>query len=588
MGKNWIFQPHDSAQVQHLQHAADIAPVVAQLLVSRGVNDPATATQFLAAKLSDLRDPEELPGLEGAAERVFSAIRAGKKITIFGDYDADGMTSTAILLRGLRLLNATVDFYVPNRISEGYGLSDEALRNIAENGTQLVITVDCGIASLAEARTAKELGLELVVTDHHEMLAELPSADEIVHPNLPGSNYPFKGLCGAGVAFKLIWRICQLHTDSKRVTDRLRNYLLSAMGLAAIGTVADVVPLVDENRVLVRHGLKTLKAAPTVGLAALMAVAKVDRKPAISSDDIAFMLAPRLNAAGRLGQGELGIELLSTDSIERAEELARHLDELNATRMGVEREITQAAKDQATEQFAPVDQQPAFVLAGRGWHPGVIGIVAGRLSDQYYRPTIVISQDEEGKEPAMGSGRSIPGFNLNKALHHCREHLIKHGGHAAAAGLRVADENIPAFRAAFCEYVANELTEEDLQPHLRIDAEASLPSLTLRVVKQLEQLAPFGQDNRRPTLCARGVMLGNEPKRMGRGEKHLTVMLEQSDVRIRAVAFNQGDWADTMQAHGGSMDVAYRPVINEFNGRRSVEVQIVDWKPSERISKAAS
>ena len=419
------------------------------------------------------------------------------------------------------------------------------------------------------------------------MLEELPCADEIVHPGLPGYNYPFLGLCGAGVAFKLMWRICQLHCDSSRVNDRLRNYLLTAIGLAAIGTVADVVPLVDENRVIVRHGLKTLKARPTIGLAALMKVAGVDKKPQLSSDDIGFMLAPRLNATGRLGQGELGIELLTTDSYERAEELAQYIDELNASRMTVERDILQAATAQVLEQFSPVEKQPALVLAGRGWHAGVIGIVAGRISDLHYRPTIVLSQDENGVEHAVGSGRSIPGFNLNKALHHCRQHLVKHGGHAAAAGLRIENEKIPEFRKAFCDYVAGQLTEEDFQPRLKIDAEASLSSLTLRTVKQLEQLAPFGQDNRRPTLCARGVILGNQPKRMGRGEKHLSVVLQQDEVRIRAVAFNQGDWVDPLQAHQGALDIAYRPVLNEYNGRRSVEVQIVDWKPAERISNVA-
>ena len=587
MGKRWRFQPHDSTHIRHLQHSAGIAPVVAQLLVARGITDPRDAEQFLAAKLSDLRDPEELPGVEDAAARIYDAVQGGRKITIFGDYDADGMTSTAILLRGLRLLHANVDFYVPNRMEEGYGLNDAALEKLAATGTKLVITVDNGIASLDEAKTAKRLGLELIVTDHHEMLAELPCADVVVHPALPGHNYPFTGLCGAGVAFKLMWRVCQLQTNAKRVSDRMRNFLLSAMGLCAIGTVADVVPLTDENRVIVRHGLKTLKASPTIGIEALIKVAGLDKKPELNTQDIGFMLAPRLNAAGRLGQGELGIELLSTDSYERAEELALHLNELNTTRMTVEKEITQAAREQALSEHGCVEDQPALVLAGRGWHAGVIGIVAGRLAEQFYRPTLVLTLDEKGEQFAMGSGRSIPGFNLNKALFHCREHLVKHGGHAAAAGLRIEEQKIDVFRAAFCEYVDSQLTEEDLQPNLHIDAEASLPSLTLKTVKQLEEMAPFGQSNRRPTLCARGVQLGNEPRRMGRGEKHLSVMLQQNEVRLRAVAFNQGDWADTMQSNEGPMDVAYRPVLNEYNGRRSVEIQIVDWKPAERISNIA-
>jgi single-stranded-DNA-specific exonuclease len=450
---------------------------------------------------------------------------------------------------------------------------------LAERGTAQVISVDCGIASLAEADTAERLGLELIITDHHEMADRLPRAAAIVHPRLPGHNYPFAGLCGAGVAFKLVWHVFQLMSQSKRVTERLRSYLLSAIGLAAVGTVADVVPLLDENRVLVKHGLSALKARPTVGLEALMKISGLDKKPHLSSDDIAFMLAPRLNAAGRLGQAGLGVELLTTDSHSRAEELAKYLEELNVRRTSLERGILLAAKSQINEQTDPAGQ-PAFVLSQRGWHPGVIGIVAGRICDEYHRPTIVMAVDELGVKPATGSGRSIPGFNLNQALHHCREFLVTHGGHAAAAGLRVEEKRIPEFREAFCEYVAGELSPDDCQPRLTIDAEAALPQLTLRTVKQLEQLSPFGQDHPRPTLCARGVRLGAEPKRMGRGERHLSVMLEQHQVRLRAVAFHQGQWAEELQQHNGEVDIAYRPVLNEFNGRRSVEIHLVDWKPA--------
>lgn len=586
MTKRWNFQPHDASKVQHLQRVAGIAPVVAQLLVSRGITDPRVATQFLEAKLSDLRDPELLPGIEAAAARVHRAIVEKSPIMIYGDYDADGMTSTSILLRGFRALHADAEFYVPNRIVEGYGLNRDAIERIAESGTKLVITVDCGIASIEEIKLAKELGMDVIVTDHHEMKSELPPADAIVHPNLPGHNYPFVGLCGAGVAFKLMWRVCQLQSDAKRVSVRLRNYLLDAIGLAAIGTVADVVPLVDENRVIVRHGLKTIKASPSVGLEALMKVTGVDKKPQLGSDDIGFMLAPRLNAAGRLGKGEIAIELLTTESHERAAELSQVIDELNTQRVEVEREILHAARAQVREQFSPIEKHPALVLFGQGWHPGVIGIVAGRLAERYYRPTFVITEHENG-QLAMGSGRSIPGFNLNDALRHCTQHLVGHGGHAAAAGLQMEARKVPEFRQAMYAYVSSILAPEDFQPRLRIDAEASLPSLTLRTVKQLEQLAPFGQANRRPTLCARGVMLGNQPKRMGRGEKHLSVMLQQNEVRLRAVAFNQAEWVDPLSELEGALDVAFRPVLNEYNGRRNVELQIVDWKPAAKIDSIA-
>ncbi len=587
MTKRWHFQPHDASEVQHLQRAGGIAPVVAQLLVSRGVTDPKVANQFLEAKLSDLRDPELLPGMESAAARLHRAVADNEPIMIYGDYDADGMTSTSILMRGLQTLHADVSYYVPNRIVEGYGLNVPAIEQIAQSGAKLLITVDCGITSVNEVARAKELGLDVIVTDHHEMAASLPAADAIVHPNLPDYDYPFVGLCGAGVAFKLMWRVCQLQSDAKRVSERLRSYLLGAIGLAAIGTVADVVPLVDENRVIVRHGLKTIKATPSIGLEALMKVTGVDKKPQLTSDDIGFMLGPRLNAAGRLGKGEVAIELLTTESHERAAELAQQIDELNTQRVEVEREILQAARAQVREQFSPIEDHTALVLSGVGWHPGVIGIVAGRIAEQFYRPTFVITESEDGEQLAMGSGRSIPGFNLNNALRHCTDHLVGHGGHAAAAGLRMDGSKIPAFRASLREYAASVLSPEEFLPRLKIDAEASLQTLTLRTVKQLEQLAPFGQANRRPTLCARGVSLGNPPKRMGRGEKHLSVTLQQNEVKLRAVAFNQAEWVEPMSNLEGPMDVAFRPVLNEYNGRRNVELQIVDWKPAEKIGSIA-
>jgi single-stranded-DNA-specific exonuclease len=317
--KRWRFQPHDADRIARLEQAAGVSPIVAQLLISRGVYEASAARTFLDAKLTGLREPDLLPGAAEAADRIYAASRAKRKIVVYGDYDADGMTGTAILLSCLKLLGADVSYYVPNRLEEGYGLNAEALRTLAERGASLVISVDCGIASVAEAAIARELGLELIITDHHEFAAELPDAAAIVHPRLPGHSYPFGGLCGAGVALKVAWAVCQRASEAKKVSEPLRNFLMSAVGLAAIGTVADVVPLVDENRILVRHGLNSLKHMPPLGLATLMQVAKIHDKPCLDSEDLAFCLAPRLNAAGRFGQAQLAIELMTTDSRERAE-----------------------------------------------------------------------------------------------------------------------------------------------------------------------------------------------------------------------------------------------------------------------------
>jgi single-stranded-DNA-specific exonuclease len=575
MPKRWHIRPHDPVHIARLEREAGVSAVVAQLLIGRGICDPHAARSFLDPKLNGLREPDELPGLPAAADRLMAAIAGKRPIVVYGDYDADGMTATAILVECLRLLGASVNFYVPNRIDEGYGLHDEALKTLAERGAATVVTVDCGIASLQEARTARELGIELIVTDHHEMKAELPDAVAIVHPRLPGYQYPFAGLSGAGVAFKLAWALCQRACQSKRVTDAMRSFLLQAVGLAALGTVADVVPLVDENRILVHHGLSSLKYRPTLGLAALMRLTGVNEKPCLDCEDIGFTLAPRLNAAGRLGQAQLGVELLTTARIDRAGALAEYLHELNSSRDSLERSIYLAANKQVQEQFDPAGDA-ALVLAGRGWHPGVIGIVAGRLAEKYHRPVVLIAQDEVGVKHGVGSARSVPGFNLHEALAACSPLLVSHGGHAAAAGLKIDDSNVDAFREAFCEYADGQLSVAQRTAELWIDGETFLSTLTLATVEQIERLAPFGQGNHRPVLCASGVHLAEPPKTVGNG-RHLSLRLDQHGARLRGVAFGGGEWAQELDTISGPLNFAFRPVINRFNGRRNVELHITDW-----------
>jgi single-stranded-DNA-specific exonuclease len=580
MFKRWRIQPHDADRIATLERQAGIPAVVAQLLLARGLSTGDAAREFLAARLSQLRDPELLPGLSEAADRVVAAVRAGRKIVIYGDYDADGMTATAILLSALRLVGAEVGFFVPNRLHDGYGLNHDALRQLAEDGASLVVTVDCGIASLEEAETARQLGLELIITDHHEMRDELPSAAAIVHPRLPGHDYPFDGLCGAGVAFKLAWAICQRICGTRKVTESLRALLLQALGMAAIGTVADVVPLRDENRLLVRHGLNSLRANPVLGLVELMRVTGLDKKPSLTSEDIAFVLGPRLNAAGRLGQAQLGVELLTTTSAERAAKLAEYIHELNGTRDRLERGILQAAGKQIKERFDP-KRDGALVLSGEGWHPGVIGIVAGRLATKYHVPVVVIGQDEAGIKPGLGSARSACGVELHRALAACDGLLISHGGHAAAAGLRIAPDRVDQFREQFCQYVLETTSVADRVAEIAIEAEAPLSQLTTRTVRQIEMLSPFGEGNRRPVLCATGVRLAESPKTMGSGDRHLTVRLEQHSVSVRAVAFGQAEWmAELERRRAEPVDIAFSPVINDFRGFAKVEVHLMDWRPS--------
>jgi single-stranded-DNA-specific exonuclease len=590
MPKRWRIASYDAARVAALGRAAGVPHVVAQLLLGRGISDADGVRQFLDVRLSGLRDPEELPGAVRAAELLHQAIRDGRRITIYGDYDADGMTATAILLLCFQQLGAKADYYIPNRIDEGYGLNHDALRRIAGQGGDVVVTVDCGITSVAEAQTARELGLTLIITDHHRAAvvessrdsqpassARLPCVAAIVHPGLPDSMYPFPGLCGAAVALKLAWALCQQASEAKRVGEAMRTFLMRAVGLAAIGTVADVVPLVDENRILVRHGLNCLRHYPTPGLLALEQVTGLDKNRCIDCEDVGFTIAPRLNAAGRLGQAPLAVELLTTECAERARKLAEFIHGLNDQRQSLERSVYRAANNLAHERGDP-RELPALVLAGRGWHAGVIGIVAGRLAEHYHRPVVLISLDELGAKPAMGSGRSVNGFDLHAALAACGQHLVAHGGHEAAAGITIHEAAIEPFRKDFCAHVERMISLEERVAELFVDAETPLAALTHRTVSQIENLAPFGCGNERPMFCTTDVRLAEPPRRIGSTGRHLSLRLEQHGVALRAVAFGGGDWEQDLVDAGGPLAVAFKPVINHFRGRQSVEMHVADWR----------
>jgi single-stranded-DNA-specific exonuclease len=578
MSKRWRIHPHDAECIAALERGATVPAVVAQLLVCRGIRDPEQARRFLDPKLSALRDPELLPGCLLAAQRIHQALRQGRRIVVYGDYDVDGITGTALLCQCLKLLGGDAGYYVPHRIDEGYGLNPEAIRRLAADKARMIVSVDCGIGSLEEAAVARECGVELIVTDHHEPGPQLPQAAAIVHPGLPGSSYPFRGLSGSGVAFKLAWAICQQASGAKRVGQAMKDYLVQALGLAALGTVADVVPLVDENRILVYHGLATIREKPSLGLATLLHVAGLAEKRQIDAEDVGFTLGPRLNAAGRLGQAQLAVELLLTDRPERADELARYVDGLNGSRQKLENSIYLAANKQAREQFDP-ENDAAMVLADHGWHAGVIGIVAGRLAEKYHRPVVLIAWDSLGVKPGHGSARSVPGFNLHAALESCAEHLLSHGGHAAAAGLTIAPESLEAFRNDFCELAAGQIADAGRVPELFIDAEAPLSVFSERIVRQIEQLAPFGHSNHRPLLCATGVTLAEPAKPLGSSGRHLAVRLKQHAVTMRAVAFGCGERIAELTPAAGPFEVAFRPMINTFKGRSSVELQLVDWRP---------
>lgn len=586
MERQWQINPHDAELIEHLESSARVSPIIAQLLASRGIVEPDAIKKFLTSSMSDLHDPGLLPNIDSAAQVVFDFVKAKKKIFIFGDYDCDGMSGTAILVKGLKLLDAEVSYFIPNRLEDGYGLSSNAIQDLAKRDCELIVTVDCGVANIDEVDLANELGISVVITDHHEMRDRLPNAKAVVHPSITGSTYPFAGLCGAGVAFKLIWAVFRLESGGEKVLPHLKEFLVEALGLASIGTVADVVPLVDENRVIVRHGLTSLKASKQVGVQSLLKVSKLSDKPVLGSDDIGFSLGPRLNAAGRLGQAQLGVELLTTQSLERAEALAEYIDSLNASRMSLERSVYLAANKQIKENF-DAENDAAFVLDGTGWHAGVIGIIAGRIAEKYHKPTVIISWDKLGIKPGMGSARTAGGLRLNEALIACTEHLISHGGHAAAAGLKIDHAKLDDFRADFVEHCSSEMTVAEKMPTIQVDAEVILSQLTLPTIEQLNRMAPFGQANPRPKFCAINVEMVGEAQTMGGGDRHLTVTLKQSGKTIRAVAFGKGEWVKEMSAVSGPIDIVFSPVINEFRGFKKVEVHLVDWRESKQLAATA-
>jgi len=592
IAKTWRFLPHDESRVRGLSGALNVAPLTAQVLIARGYESAEQALTFLNTSLTDLHEPDKLPGAAEAADRIVAAVKAGRRITIYGDYDVDGMTSTSILWHCLKLASATVEYYIPSRLDEGYGLNCDAIRRFhEEDPQQVVISVDCGIASLEEAALARELGLELIVTDHHTFATAsvegetngapaeiaLPEAACLVHPRLPGSDYPFGELCGAGVAFKVAWAICKRLGDGKKATPRMREFLKAAVSLAAIGTVADMVPLVDENRVIVRYGLSSLLENANSGLKALLAVAGIEKNKKLDADDVGFAIAPRLNAAGRLGQARLAVELLTTENPERAVQLAQYLDELNKNRRTVERRIFKQAKE-LVEENPDWQNREALVLAHPDWHAGVIGIVANRIAEHFKQPTILMTIDRE-TNVGQGSGRSFAGFDLHAGLTACAEHLITFGGHQAAAGVKMHVDNIEAFRNAFCEFVAenHEVTERDLE--LRIDAEVRLADCTQRGVTELDRLGPFGQENPRPVFAATRVELAEPPRTMGDGDRHLSLRVRHYGTVLRAVAFGRGEWAKQIEAVDGPISISFAASINEFRGRRNVELRLIDWQP---------
>lgn len=551
-------------------------PLLERILQVRG--QAADAETFLNPSLRGLHDPSLIPDLDRAAARLLEALKLREPIAIYGDYDVDGITATAILYRTLRSLmpDADVRTYVPHRLDEGYGLNAAALEQLAAEGARVVISVDCGITARAPAAAARAAGLDLIITDHHNppvSMDDLPDAMAIVHPRRPDSTYPYDHLSGAGVAYKLAWRLATMHCASPRITEDLRELLLELLAFAALGSIADVMPLTGENRIIARFGLVRIKHSTVPGLRALVQASGL-AKENIDSEHVGFALGPRLNACGRMGHAREAVELFTTAEGDRADEIARELCRLNDRRRSEERRIADHAARVAVERGMTTPDRRAIVLAHEDWHPGIVGIVCSRLVARFCRPTILM-QRREGQ--CQGSGRSIEGFNLHNALADCSEHLLTYGGHDMAAGLRLDERLLDQFVDAFTAHANQRISDEALMPMLTYDCEASLAELTPQAVHSLDAMAPFGTANPRPRLRLRNLRIERRPQRFGQSARHISLLVRSPGLArtVRIVAWNWEDSAGPSQLEAGvPIEVIVCPKVSTWNGQ--VEPQLED------------
>lgn len=577
----------DADETKALARRLGISVITAQLLLNRGLRADTDCAAFMRPTLKALIEPARLPGLSAAAERIARAVRDGQRIAIYGDYDVDGIAASTVLYHTLVQLAGhagNLRTYIPHRIDEGYGLNTEAVEKLCDEGAQLIITVDCGVTAAGPVAAARARGVDVIVTDHHEWKSNaagqpvLPEATAIVHPRLgggaPGEGYGNPHLCGAGVAFKVAWGVGQAMLGAK-VGDTFRDLLVEMTALAALGTIADVVPLLGENRIIAHFGLGCLTRSRLHGIRALLKSNGLEGGK-LDAFDVGFKLAPKLNASGRMGHAGLALEMLTTAGPERAAEIAGYLHQQNSQRQATERKTVNEVMAEIVRRGDHRDSCAGILVAGRGWHPGVIGIAASRVVDKLHRPTVLVALDEDGL--GSGSGRSIAGFHLARALASCGELLLSCGGHEMAAGLKVRAENVEAVRERFQAAARAELSDAQLTPELLLDCEVSIGQMNEGLVGEMARLGPFGHGNRAPLLTLRDVELAADPRRVGAHGEHLQLHFKQGDRVIKGIAFGLGAPGRIGErlARGMRLDVAMKPTLNEWNGRTSVEVQVRD------------
>lgn len=569
MELKWVVQPRPEQQlIRELSNRLFLPEIASAILVSRNLGEVDKAEKFLKPSLKDLFDPFLISGISKAVERVINSLTKNERIMIYGDYDVDGITSASLMFLVLNRLGANVSYYLPNRLVEGYGISEDGLQEAENRNINLLISVDCGITAVEEVDYARKKGLDCIITDHHEPGDTIPEASAIVNPKLDGETNPGFELSAVGVAYKFAQALYRkLGQDESQLEEHL--------DLVALGTAADIVPMVGENRILTKFGLDQIARTTKPGLKSLIFISGLMGQK-IGTGQVVFILAPRINAIGRLGDAEKAIKLLTTRNESQASRIARILNAENKRRKDIDEKTLNEALDQMQERI-DLENDRAIVLSSRGWHQGVIGIVASRLVERFHKPTVMIAIDgEEGK----GSARSIPGFHLYDALRKCEPHLIRYGGHKYAAGLSIAPEKIDSFRKCLNEVSTEMLTEDDLIPKLNIDAELELEYITEELVDVLEKFAPFGPQNMRPVFVTYGCEIVGTPHIVGK--KHLKFRVRKGEKVIDCIGFNQGDFLNKLNYRPMIIDMAYIIEYNIWNGVKRIQIRTKAIRLSKR------
>lgn len=562
--KKWLLKEFDKSRVLEISRTFGISPLTSIVLYNRGVRENEQIKNFLSKDLGTMYDPFLMRDMDKAVKRINAAKEAGEKITIYGDYDVDGITAIAILYKYLAGLGIDVDYYVPDRMQEGYGVNRDALDKIKTRGSSLIITVDTGITAVEECEYATEIGLDVIVTDHHECKERIPDVYAAIDPKRKDCKYPFKSLAGVGVVFKLI----QALDKNSSLFELMEDYA----DLMCLGTVADISPLVDENRVIVTEGLKRFKRTKNVGLKALIDVSTNGK--AITTSTIGYIIAPRINASGRLGCASRSVELFLTDDEENALKLANSLCEENSLRQQTEQKMFKEALEYI-EEHPEVKEDKIIVIPHENWHHGIVGIVSSKITEKFYKPSILFAID--GDE-AKGSGRSVSGFNLFGALESCSDLLEKFGGHELAAGLTIKSSNIEEFRKKINEYSKDKISESMLVPTVMLDAAIKVPYITIDTVHDINRLQPFGVDNPTPAFAVRNIKI-HKISVMSEG-KHLRMTLLKEGKYLDAVGFGMGEYYHHLE-EGDFIDVAFALDINDYKGFQNVQLILKDIKKVE-------